>query len=97
MFRFQLENMLAELEHIRARYQMRIYRESKLDMVDILVAMEDFERTSLEVEKEFIKNNVISAVRSTIGITPKVLFTDMEVMQETAGRIAVVVDERILK
>lgn len=97
VFRFQLENMLAELEHIRARYQMRIYRESKLDMVDILVAMEDFERTSLEVEKEFIKNNVISAVRSTIGITPKVLFTDMEVMQETAGRIAVVVDERILK
>lgn len=94
VFRFELENMLTELENIRARYRMRIYRESKLDMVDVLVAMEDFGMTSSEEKKEFIRNNVISAVRDTIGITPNVLFTNMESMQESAGRIATVVDER---
>ena len=94
VFRFQLENRLAELEHIRARYQMRIYRKSKLDMVDVLVAMEDFKRGSMDAEKKFIKNNVITVVKEVIGITPNVLFTDMEAIQEPAGRIATVVDER---
>lgn len=94
VFRFQLENVLAELEHIRARYRMRIYRESKLDMVEVLVVMENFERISSEADKELIKNNVISAVKGIIGITPKVLFTDMEAMLETESRISTVVDER---
>lgn len=95
VFRFQLENMLADLEHIRARYRMRIYRESKLDMIDVLVAMEDLEKTPSEAEKELVKNNVITAVRETIGITPKVVFTNMEAITEVPGRTSVVVDERI--
>lgn len=94
VFRFELENMLADLEHIRARYRMRIYRKSKLDMVDVLVAMEDLGRALSADEEELIKGRVIAAVRDIIGITPRVLFTDMDALQEAADSTSVVVDER---
>ncbi len=94
VFRFQLENMLADLEHVRVRYRMRIYRESKLDMIEVLVAMEEFGRVPSIEEKEVIRSSVVTAVRNTIGITPKVLFTDMKMIQETSKGNSVVVDER---
>lgn len=94
VFRFELENMLAGLEHVRAKYMMRIYRESKLDMVDVLVAMEDLGRVLSKEEKELIKGSVIAAVRNIIGITPRVVFTSIETMLEMADRISTVVDER---
>lgn len=94
VLRFQLENMLADLEHIRAKYRMRIYRKSKLDMVDVLVAMVDLGRQLSSEEEELIKGSVIAAVRKTIGITPRVLFTDIETMQEAAEWVSTVVDER---
>ena len=93
VFRFQLENMLAELEQIRAQYRMRIYRESNLDMVDVMVALEDFGEMRA-AEEELVKNSVIAAVRNIIGITPRVLFTDIETVQEMTDGSSMVVDER---
>ncbi len=85
--------MLAELEQIRAQYRMRIYRESNLDMVDVMVALEDFGEMRA-AEEELVKNSVIAAVRNIIGITPRVLFTDIETVQEMTDGSSMVVDER---
>lgn len=92
VYRIQLENMLADLEHIRAQYQIRIYRESNLDMLDVMVAVEDFGRTF--PEEEFIRNSVTAAVKNVVGIAPRVVFTDMETLREASGRRSMIVDER---
>lgn len=92
VFRFQLENILADLEFIRAQYRIRICREANLDMIDVMVAVEDF--GGILPEEAFIKNSVIAAVKNVVGIAPRVIFTDMKTLWETFGRSAMVVDER---
>ena len=93
IFQFEIEDMFERLNDMNARYLMRIYAEANLDMIDVLIAMGNFGGT-LPAEEEFIRDRVITEVRNTIGIMPKVLFTDTEEVQETAIGSYTVVDER---
>ena len=93
IFQFEIEDMFERLNDMNARYLMRIYAEANLDMIDVLIAITNFGGT-LPAEEEFIRDRVITEVRNTIGITPKVLFTDIEGVQETAIGSYTVVDER---
>lgn len=93
IFPFEIEDMFERLNDMNARYLMRIYAEANLDMIDVLVAMETFGGT-LSVEEEFVRNRVVTEVRNTIGITPRVLFTNIEGVQEIASKRIAVVDER---
>lgn len=93
IFQFEIEDMFERLNDMNARYLMRIYAEANLDMIDVLIAIANFGGT-LPAEEEFIRERVITEVRNTIGITPRVLFTDIEGVQETAIGDYTVVDER---
>lgn len=94
VFRLQIENMFARLDDIHARYLMRIYRESNLDMVDVMIEPNELRGAFLTEGEEIVKLRVAKAVRSTIGIMPKVRLVEPGAIQHTTGRISTVIDDR---
>lgn len=94
IFRYQLENVLSELNDIHARYLIRIYREAKLDMLEVLVELTMVTGIFQSSGEEAVKKQVAVAIRKLTGITPKVQLVAEGVIQHYAGRISKVVDER---
>lgn len=94
MFRYQIENALSELNDIHARYLIRIYREAKLDMVEVLVELSRITGVFLTEGEEIVKIRVARAIRNILGITPRVRLVQEGTIQHSAGRISTVVDER---
>lgn len=94
VFQFQIEDMFEGLNYANARYLMRIYVEANLDMIDVMIELNASGSTAPANREEDVKTRVARAVRSTIGITPKMSFVGTGAIQHTAGRIYTVVDDR---
>lgn len=96
VFRYQIENALAKLNDIHARYLIHIYREAKLDMVEVLIEPSGISGAFLTEGEEIVKIRVAKAVRNIIGITPKVRLVDEGAIPHITGRISTVSDERCI-
>lgn len=94
IFQFEIENVLIKLYDIGARYLVRIYTEAKLDMVDVLVELSESDRVYFMGQEEMIKQRVGEAVRSVVGVAPKVYLAEDGAVPRTAGRISTVADDR---
>lgn len=94
VFRLQIENMFAELEDIHAKYLMRIYKEANLDMVDVTIELDKTQGIFLTEMEKLVKIRVEKAVKSTIGIMPKVHIADMGELQRASGKNSMIIDDR---
>lgn len=94
IFQFEIEDMFEKLNDTNARYLMRIYVESNLDMVDVMIEFDAFDSIVSEGKEETVKNRVTKAVKSIMGITPKTHLVGTGAIQHTAGKIYTVVDDR---
>lgn len=94
VFGYQIENALAQLNDIHARYLIRIYREANLDMVEMLIEPCEISGAFLTEGEEIVKMRVAKAVRNVIGIAPTVRLVDEDTIPHTTGRISTVSDDR---
>jgi len=94
VFQFEIEDMFERLNDTNARYLMRIYVEANLDMIDVMIEFDASDGIVPSGKEEIVKKRVTKAVRSIMGITPKIRLVGSGSIQHTAGRIYTVVDDR---
>jgi len=92
----QVEEILFEFEGVTPHYQIVLGRDGALDTMEILVEVnESIFFDEMKKQRTMIEN-IFDAIRSTLGVSPKVKLVEPRSLERYKGKAKRVIDEREL-
>jgi len=109
LFPSQVEEVLNEVPHLSANYQLWVTKKDKMDALELRVELDSrvYQELKFTIIKlgvkhhqeflEDVRNGLIEKIKNNIGLTMKVTLQDFEqVPRSTGGKLSRVVDKRRL-